>query len=72
MRTAVNDWIRTSGEFDQVMDFDAVIRNPADVNNLLPMYNNDNLHPSLAGYEAMAKAVDLSLFYSLMPVTVAN
>jgi lysophospholipase L1-like esterase len=64
VRSAVNDWIRTSGEFDQVIDFDTLLRNPGDVNNLLPTFNNDNLHPSLAGYEAMGKAVQTSLFYA--------
>jgi lysophospholipase L1-like esterase len=64
VRSAVNDWIRTSGEFDQVIDFDTLLRNPGDVNNLLPTFNNDNLHPSLAGYEAMGKAVLPSLFYA--------
>jgi lysophospholipase L1-like esterase len=63
VRSAVNDWIRTSGEFDRVIDFEAVIRDPNDVNTIAPMFNNDGLHPSIAGYEAMGKAVDLSLFY---------
>lgn len=66
VRNAVNDWIRTSGQFDRVIDFDALIRNPNDVDNIDPMYNNDNLHPNLAGYEAMGNAVDLSLFYEPM------
>ena len=64
VRTAVNDWIRNSGEFDQVLDFDAVIRDPSNVNGILPMYDNDGLHPSIAGYEAMGNSVDLSLFYA--------
>lgn len=64
VRSAVNDWIRNGGEFDQVIDFDAVLRNPSDMNNLLPLFNNDNLHPSIAGYEAMGKAVSPSLFYA--------
>jgi lysophospholipase L1-like esterase len=66
VRSAVNDWIRNSGQFDRVIDFDAVIRNPNDVNSIAPMFNNDNLHPSIAGYEAMGNAVDLSLFYEPM------
>jgi lysophospholipase L1-like esterase len=64
VRTAVNDWIRSSGAFDQVLDFDAVIRNPSNVNAILPLYDNDGLHPSLAGYEAMARSIDLSLFHA--------
>jgi lysophospholipase L1-like esterase len=66
VRTAVNDWVRTSGAFDQVIDFDATIRDPSNVDSILPMYNNDGLHPSLAGYEAMGNSVDLSLFYEPM------
>jgi lysophospholipase L1-like esterase len=63
IRAEVNEWIRTSGEFDQVIDFTATIGDPNDANAILPMYNNDGLHPNLAGYEAMGNAVDLSLFY---------
>lgn len=59
-RTAVNRFIRTSGEFDAVIDFDAATRDPADPDGLLPAYDSgDSLHPSDAGYEAMANAVDL-------------
>jgi lysophospholipase L1-like esterase len=62
-RQAVNDFIRNSGEFDGVIDFDAAIRDPANPTMMLPAYNSgDNLHPSDAGYDAMANAVDLSLF----------
>jgi lysophospholipase L1-like esterase len=63
VRTAVNEWVRTSGEFDQVIDFDRTIRDPNNLDAILPMYDNDGLHPNLAGYEAMGNAVDLSLFY---------
>jgi len=66
VRDAVNDWIRTSGEFDAVIDFDAVIRDPNAPNNIAAMYNNDGLHPSIAGYEALGNSVDLSLFYEQM------
>jgi lysophospholipase L1-like esterase len=66
VRSAVNEWVRTSGEFDQVIDLDQVIRDPNNQDSIAQMYNNDNLHPSLAGYEAMGKAVDLSLFYEPM------
>jgi lysophospholipase L1-like esterase len=66
IRAEVNDWIRTSGEFDQVIDFTTVIGDPNDPNAILPMYNNDGLHPNLAGYEAMGNAVDLSLFYQTL------
>jgi lysophospholipase L1-like esterase len=62
-RQAVNDWIRTSGTFDGVIDFDLALRDPSDPLRLLPRYDSgDSVHPSDAGYGAMADAVDLSLF----------
>jgi lysophospholipase L1-like esterase len=64
IRAEVNEWIRTSGEFDQIIDFAATLQDPNDVNAIVPMYNNDGLHPNLAGYDAMGKAVDLSLFHT--------
>ncbi len=63
MRQAVNAFIRTPGSFDAVVDFDQVIRDPADPRQFKAGYNNtDKLHPNDAGYKAMADAVDLSLF----------
>jgi lysophospholipase L1-like esterase len=59
-------WIRTSGQFDAVIDFDALIRDPNAPNNIAAMYNNDNLHPSLAGYQVMGNGVDLTLFHETM------
>ena len=61
-RQQVNDWIRTSGKFDAVIDFDAALRDPDDPQRLRPAFDNDHLHPSVAGYEALANAVPLSLF----------
>jgi lysophospholipase L1-like esterase len=62
-RTAVNEWIRTGGEYDGVIDFDAAVRDPKHPTMFLPQYDSgDHLHPSDAGYQAMANAVDLSLF----------
>jgi lysophospholipase L1-like esterase len=62
-RQAVNHWIRTSGGYDAVIDFDKATRDPAHPARLLPAYDSgDHLHPNDMGYEAMAKAVDLSLF----------
>ncbi len=62
-RQTVNDFIRNSGEFDGVVDFDAATRDPANPRRLLPAYDSgDHLHPNDAGYQAMANAVDLGLF----------
>jgi lysophospholipase L1-like esterase len=62
-RQAVNQWIRTPGHFDEIVDFDKVARDPAHPDRLLPAYDSgDHLHPSPAGYSAMGAAVPLSLF----------
>ena len=62
-RQAVNAWIRASGAFDGVIDFDAVVRDPGHPTQVLPSNDSgDHLHPSAAGYKAMGDAVDLSLF----------
>ncbi len=64
-RVAVNNWIRTSKAFDGVIDFDAATRDPASPTKFLPLYDSgDHLHPNDAGYEAMAKSIDLNLFGS--------
>ena len=60
MRQSVNDWIRHSGEFDAVIDFDALLRDPAHPTRLLPAYDSgDHLHPGDAGTQALAETVDL-------------
>jgi lysophospholipase L1-like esterase len=62
-RTTVNEWIRTGGKFDQVIDFDAAVRDPANPINLTAAYDSgDHLHLSPAGYQKMADAIDLTLF----------
>jgi lysophospholipase L1-like esterase len=62
-RAALNEWIRTGKEYDGVIDFDAAVRDPNRPTKFLEQYQSgDNLHPSDAGYQAMADAVDLSLF----------
>ena len=62
-RQAVNLWIRSSGHFDGVIDFDMALRDPGQPDRLNPVYDSgDHLHPSPAGYKAMAEAVDLKLF----------
>jgi len=61
-REAVNTWIRTSGAFDGVIDFDAAMRDPADPLRLNPAYDSgDHLHPNDAGYQAMAGAINLDM-----------
>jgi lysophospholipase L1-like esterase len=60
VRQAVNAWIRDSGAFDAVVDFDAVTRDPARPTRFLAAYDSgDHLHPGDAGYRAMAEAIDL-------------
>ena len=62
-RQAVNTWIRTSGAFDGVIDFDAVLRDPDDPRRIVPRFvSEDHLHPNDAGYQALADAIDLRLF----------
>ncbi len=62
-RQAINQWIRAPGHFDAVIDFDKVMRDPAHPDRLLPAYDSgDHLHPSAAGYRAMADAIPLALF----------
>ena len=63
MRSAVNQWIRTSGAFDAVVDFEAATRDAADPKKFKAEFDpGDHLHPNNAGYEAMANAVDLAIF----------
>ena len=63
VRERVNEWIRTSGRFDRVIDFDAVTRDPKHPSRLSAAVDGgDHLHPSAAGYRIMADAVDLALF----------
>jgi lysophospholipase L1-like esterase len=66
VREAVNNWIRTNDEFDGVIDFDSVMRDPAHPTRLLPAYDSgDHLHPNDLGYQAMGNSVPLALFRSL-------
>jgi lysophospholipase L1-like esterase len=63
MREAENDWIRTSGVFDGVIDFDKVTRDPDNPQVFAPAFDSgDHLHPGDAGYKAMGNSIDLSLF----------
>ena len=62
-RVAVNAWIRTSGAYDGVIDFDAAIRDPQHPTRYLAAFDSgDHLHPNDAGYKAMGDAIDLTLF----------
>ncbi len=61
VRQQVNAWIRGSGTFDAVVDFDQAVRDPADPRRVLAAYDSgDHLHPNDAGYQAMADAVPLN------------
>jgi lysophospholipase L1-like esterase len=61
VRDEVNHWIRTSGEYDAVVDFDRALADPADPDRMRPEYDGgDALHPNDAGMRAMAAAVDLN------------
>jgi lysophospholipase L1-like esterase len=63
IREAVNDWIRTSGVFDGVIDFDKITRDPQNPTRFNPAYDSgDHLHPNDAGYKAMGDGIDLTLF----------
>jgi len=60
LRQALNDWLRHSRAFDGLVDFDAVLRDPADPGRLDPALDSgDHLHPGDAGYKRMADAIDL-------------
>jgi lysophospholipase L1-like esterase len=62
-RQAINAWIRASGHFDAIIDFDQVVRDPLHPDRMLPAYDSgDHLHPSPAGYKAMGESIPLSLF----------
>jgi lysophospholipase L1-like esterase len=62
-RQAINQWIRAAGHFDAVIDFDKTMRDPHQPDRMLAAFDSgDHLHPSPAGYRAMADAIPLSLF----------
>jgi len=62
-RAALNHFIRTSGKFDGVIDFDAVMRDPTHPTRMRPEFDSgDHLHPNDAGYAAMGNSIDLGLF----------
>lgn len=55
MRQTVNEWIRTSGQFDAVIDFDQVLRDPVIPTQMRADYQYDWLHPNADGYKAMGQ-----------------
>ena len=62
IREAVNEWIRANKTADGLIDFDKLLEDPKNPNHINPAYDcGDHLHPNDAGYQAMAKAVDLSV-----------
>jgi lysophospholipase L1-like esterase len=62
-RQSVNRWIRTSGTFEAVLDFDAMARDPNDPTRIRPDFDaGDHLHPNDSGYKLMADFIDLSIF----------
>jgi lysophospholipase L1-like esterase len=62
-RLAVNNWIRTSGAFDGIIDFGPVLGDPGHPSVMNPAYDSgDHLHPNDAGYKAMGESIDLKLF----------
>ncbi|MET1032306.1 GDSL-type esterase/lipase family protein, partial [Domibacillus tundrae] len=62
-REKVNAWIRSNKDFDGVIDFEKAIANPQDPDRMLPVYDSgDHIHPNSTGYQAMANAIDLSVF----------
>jgi lysophospholipase L1-like esterase len=64
MREEVNAWIRSSVEFDGVIDFDAAVRDPSHPTQILPAYDSgDHLHVNDAGNVAQATAISLALFH---------
>jgi lysophospholipase L1-like esterase len=63
LRQDVNQWIRTSGAYDGVIDFDALVRDSASPTKIQAQYDSgDHLHPGDTGYAAMGNAVELTLF----------
>ncbi len=62
-RARVNDWIRTSGQFDAVIDFDKATRNPDKPDQLDAAFDSgDHLHLNSDGYRKLAASIDLNLF----------
>ena len=59
-RLEVNEWIRSSGTFDAVLDFDSVLRDPADPTVMIADLRNDCYHPNAAGDQLLGQYIPLS------------
>jgi len=63
IRNRINHWIRTSGEPDAVIDFDTIVRDPAEPTRFRKEFDSgDHLHPNESGYKAMGDGINLALF----------
>ena len=66
-RQTINNWIRNSGSYDYVVDFDAVLRDPNKPHLMKAELTADGLHPNSAGYQKMAEAAYVAI-ESLLPL----
>ena len=62
IRNEVNDWIRDDAQFDGLLDFDAVVRDPLDRDLISPVFNCDDIHPTPRGYYEMGRSIPLDIF----------
>jgi lysophospholipase L1-like esterase len=66
VRHAVNDWIRSNPDLDAVLDFDDLLKDPADPDHINPLYDSgDHIHPNPAGYALMGNSIDLTIFKNI-------
>lgn len=62
VRQAVNRWIRSTNAYDAIVDFDSLLRDPDHPSRLRAEYDSgDHIHPSPAGYQAMANSIPVQL-----------
>jgi lysophospholipase L1-like esterase len=61
-RREVNQWLRERAQFDALIDFDRVVRDPSDADRIRPSFNCDEIHPTPLGYYEMGKSLDLGIF----------
>jgi lysophospholipase L1-like esterase len=66
VRHAVNEWIRSNPDLDAVLDFDELLKDPADPDHINPLYDSgDHIHPNPAGYALMGNSIDLTIFRNI-------